>query len=412
MKQSKSIVSADGESYDKIKSKFVGAETPLIKEIEQACKKYEGMSQEQLEKRGFENGQKWEFLDCVKKSILLVHEDYVERKGKIEEERKIFEVSHVKDFLRDITKTKYLIYPFFSEKSINLLWGSPASFKSLFALYMASCLSTGKKFLKKYKTKKTSILYCSGENPSNLEQVRLKAVFKGMEISLRRKNDNLQFHFLPRKHCSTFLNNKFYLYLEEYVEKNKIKFLIFDTFGSFSSGIDDNKSNDILSFFSDYLFPLVDKHDLNILLIHHSQKTGRDFLGSVKIMGEVDNSYELVRDGENLSLLAHKSRDGEHNLTMKIEFENYKNQLKKVRFKHISEFDGKMTPNSKNESKIESAKSLILEHLLGKEMGFNEIMRGVLAKGLKTSTIKRAIGSLYDEKLIKKTSKSGGYVVS
>lgn len=333
------------------------------------------------------------------------------------DERKELRSVFMSDFMKTkVENEKYLLDGFIPEQSIISIWGEPASCKSFLSVYLSCCISTGRKCLG-INSRKSPVLYLSTENPERTERKRFKAVFKGMGISpARRKYPSLSLEYVPRNSIGLINEDHFYEQLKEKIASSKIKLLIIDTLSPMISDADDNKANEIVQIFNERFFPLVDEFKLSILFLLHSQKTGKDFLGSVKLKASVDLSYELQRDKDNiLKLLCHKSREGEHNLEFKITFHKTpKLNLDKVDFTFMSQFEGKQSPKKKsNEKKIDIAKEHILKTLADEELSFKEIVKLGESIGASPKTMKRAINSLYEEEeKIRKNGKDGGYVLA
>lgn len=317
-----------------------------------------------------------------------------------------------------VKKEKPIIEKFLPEGSVISIFGEPASLKSILACYISCCVSTGRRFLSKFKTRKLPTLVLSTENPKKLDAKRFKALFKGMGIiPLRRKPENLMLSVCNRDKISILNDNNYYEALKKLIEEKKIKFLVIDTLSPMISDMDNNSANAIVEVFNERLFPLTDKFGLTILLVLHSQKSGRDFLGSVKFKASVDLFYEALRDEKNpnrLSLLCHKGREGEPNLKLNVDFEKKSNELKKINFGFEEFFMGKQSVNLKdvNPAKVDTCKELIIELLQDKKLQYNEIIKELENKGQTKSTIKRAMNFLYeDNKIGKEKGKQGGYYV-
>lgn len=322
-------------------------------------------------------------------------------------------------FIKDLLgvreeKDNPIIKNFLPEKSMVIIFGEPASCKSLLQNYMVCCVSVGKKFLGQYKTRKLPVLLISSENPQKTDTRRLKAIFKGMRvIPKRRKEENILLHYCGRNSISYISDDEYYEDLKKLIEIKKIKLLAIDTISPLISDSNDNLSADIVNVFNNRLFPLIDKYGLTILIVIHSQKTGKDFLGSVKLKASADAFYELKRNNDVLNLLCHKDREGEHNLELRIGFENNKGVLHTIDFNFINEFGGKKDVNKTDASKLKEAKLSILEILEGKELRYTELLNECINRGNTKRTSVSAISSLYKSKEIAKHSgREGGYYIT
>lgn len=323
----------------------------------------------------------------------------------------------IQDFLKgDIIKENNIIKNFLPEKSILAIWGEPSSCKSFIANYIACCVSTGTNFLSNYKTRKVPVLYLSTENPPLLDKKRMKAIFKGIKINpIKRNFKNLSLEYLPRNDISIFNDEKFFNRLKNRLQQSKIKLLVIDTLSPMILDTDDNKANMVVEIFKSRLFPLVDLFGITILFLIHSQKTGKDYLGSVKLKAMPDIVYELEREDDNkLNLFCHKNREGEYNFEFKISFTNRNDILYKVNLDFIKGYEGKQTTKTKRVEvkKIDRAKDIVLTALGEKSFSYKELIDIIMKDGISKETGNRALNSLYEkEKKIKKPTKKGGYVL-
>lgn len=345
---------------------------------------------------------------------------YEDRERKEEMQTKEDYVIHIQDLLREpIKKANPIIKNLIPEKSIIGIFGEPGSCKSLVADHLGCAVSTGSSFLGEYKVKKQPVLLLPTENHRDLEKIRVRSIFREMKINpTKRKKNKILFSMWERKFISTLNNVVFYSKLEDTISKKKIKLLIIDTISPLISDQDDNRANSVVEIFNERLFPLVDKFGLTIIFLMHSQKSGRDFLGSIKFKASCDVFYEMLRNEkkpEELSLLCHKGRMGETNVKMKISFENRNDLPYRTGFEFIETFSGKQSIKNKdnNPTKIKECQDLILKELDANELQYKGIINVCEETGYSLSTIKRAINLLYeDKKILKKRGKTGGYYVS
>lgn len=334
--------------------------------------------------------------------------------------QKNLQSQRITDFLKEeIPKEHPIIKNILPEKSITIIYGAPASCKSIFTQYMGFCIATQRRFLDVYPTRKQNVLFLSTENPKKTDRKRFNALCKGMGINARRRSfKNFKFRYLNRKSVGYLSDDDYFESLSNEIEKNNIEVLIIDTISPLISNLDDNRASEMVRIFNNNLFSLVDKFNLSIILTMHSQKSEKDFLGSVKIKASADVFYELKRDDDNTDVLflnCHKNRDGEHNLEMSIKFLEKKDTLKNISFEFLKEFKGKQTIRRKEKKKqSEKAEEIVLQVLEENgELQYKNIVLECEKLGEATATIKRAINSLYEtKKILKKHGKRGGYYVS
>lgn len=316
-----------------------------------------------------------------------------------------------------VEKDSYLIENLILENSIITIYGEPASLKSIVANYISCCIATKTKFLGKFKTKKAKVLYLSAENPKNLDLERFKAIFKGMKIiPAKRKKENLLFEYVGRKDIGILNDDSFYTTLNEKISSEGINLLVIDTLSPLIMNLNDNEARAVVEVFHNRLMPLIDKYNIAILLVMHSQKTGKDFLGSVKFKGESDLFFESERkdDGSGVIVLnCMKARRGEFSFEFKVDFINRKGYNPyKIDFTYQNSYYGKQTPHSKGVdfSQIKKAEEIIKQLLLDSELKYSEILSKGTEASISVSSMKRAMNNLYRNHIIKKRmGKNGGY---
>lgn len=317
-----------------------------------------------------------------------------------------------------VEKENPIVKRFFPEKSTILIFSEPGKCKSLFSNYLGCCVATGSKFLGQYPVKKSSVLFLSTENSERLDTKRFRAILKGMHISpLRRKPKNILFSYCSRSQVGLLDNELYFESLKDKIKTNNVKLLIIDTISPMVYQMDDNRANEVVEIFKERLETLVDEFGLTLVFLIHSQKTGKDFLGSIKWKASVDVHYELQQDEDNnnlLSLLCHKHREGEVNLKMQIDFIKKGESLDKISFSFLEEFEGKQSVKNKdnNPAKLEQCKVFIWNLLQEKEPQYNEMMSECIKEGFSSSTSKRAIKFLYESnKITKLKGKDRGYAI-
>lgn len=322
----------------------------------------------------------------------------------------------VKDIFKNQIEEKPIIEKLIEDKSVNLMFGESGSLKSILAMGLTCCVAAGKKFLN-LKTIRTPVLYLSTENPIRIDSKRFRAVFRGLGINAqRRKPENLPLFLCSREGISTLNDPIYYESLKQTIAERRIKLLVIDTIAPLILDVNDNSAQEIVRVFNNCLFPLVDEFGLSILIIHHSQKTGKDFLGSVKIKASCDSFYEIQRDDNVLHILAHKTRnDAEYNIDSNVSFINKKNKLHKISFEFVRDYYGKQSSSNKHNdlNQKEKAVQLILGELNENELRYGEIVSLCTSQGISEPTAKRTISSLYKSlKIKKKPGENGGYCVS
>lgn len=171
--------------------------------------------------------------------------------------------------------------------SVNQFVAPTAGLKSIIASHLALAVSNGKPFLG-FQTKKTVTLYLDKENPRQTIAERIKLMKKGM--GLNRKKFPL-FYLLKQ---GELLDPHFVENLKDYVEKNKVGFIILDTLMRFNSEGDENSAKDINQIYASFI-KIMGETKCSILFLHHTSKDNLRYRGSSDIMGLCDGMFQIVR---------------------------------------------------------------------------------------------------------------------
>ena len=83
----------------------------------------------------------------------------------------------------DIKEPAWQVDKIISENGITMVAGSYKSSKTLFALYVAVCVSTGTPVFGKYNVKKGRVFYIDEENGEIEMKSRLKRIIDGLNVS-------------------------------------------------------------------------------------------------------------------------------------------------------------------------------------------------------------------------------------
>lgn len=292
-------------------------------------------------------------------------------------------------------KTKWIIEGLAEEETIIMSFGQSNSFKSLITLGKAICLAKGSKFLGRYKVVPQKVLYISAENSRIRDIQRAKSIMKGLNL---RKVPNLW--VLPREKCEDVLTDSFKNKLSSFIEKHNITYVIIDTMNPVTPSIDDNKAQDVMKVFNNFLFPFIDKHKLTIEYLFHTDKRGKDFLGSTKWKGNSDNQFCFERDTERLSdfvtISNVKNRAGEQeNIKLKvIGVKNNKGEFVKTVFTFLEQ-KGVGRRTAKKWSQSDKAKYQIKESLKKSKMDYSNLSKEVMKKqNVSLGTFKSALKDL------------------
>lgn len=198
---------------------------------------------------------------------------------------------------------EWLVENILEQGSLNLLFGEPASGKSLFALDWAFCMTAGMDW-HDCRTKQTDVIIIAGEGFAGMKR-RLKA----LEIKYEMKAT-----------ASLFISERPAQLLDELnaqLVADSIKaicpnpgLVIIDTLHRNMDG-DENSSKDIGKFINNldmYMKPL----GAAILVVHHSGHGNKErSRGSSSIRAAMDGEFSATKKDKSIILTCHKAKDFE-----------------------------------------------------------------------------------------------------
>jgi hypothetical protein len=198
---------------------------------------------------------------------------------------------------------EWLVENFLEQGSLNLLFGEPASGKSLFALDWAFCMAANIDW-HDYRTKQTDVVIIAGEGHAGMQR-RLKALEHKYSIPSPEK---LYISQMPAQ----LLDEK-----NAELVANSIKALcsnpglvIIDTLHRNMDG-DENSSQDIGTFINhiDYFLKPM---GAAVLIVHHSGHGNKDrSRGSSSIRAAMDAEFSANKNKDVITLTCHKAKDFE-----------------------------------------------------------------------------------------------------
>lgn len=198
---------------------------------------------------------------------------------------------------------EWLVENILEQGSLNLLFGEPASGKSLFALDWGFCMAADMSW-HSYRTKQTDVIIIAGEGFAGMKR-RLKA----LEIKYNMKAP-----------ASLFISERPAQLQDEEnaaLVADSIKaicpnpgLVIIDTLHRNMDG-DENSSKDIGKFINNldmYMKPL----GAAILVVHHSGHGNKDrSRGSSSIRAAMDGEFSATKTDKTITLTCHKAKDFE-----------------------------------------------------------------------------------------------------
>lgn len=201
-----------------------------------------------------------------------------------------------KDFIKvEFEEPKWVIQDIIPENGLVAIAGSPESYKSFFAVYLAIEVAKGEPVLDKFETIKTPVLIIDQENIQAWLHQRLTGLSRDKDLPVYIfDKDVVPFDLFEEGIFDQIL---------EFIEKNEIGLVIIDTL-RLAHSKEENSSTEMK--------PVIDKlkeiaRRAATVFIHHNRKTdrlsrgtatGEDMMGSILIRGAVDYQLTFTNLGE------------------------------------------------------------------------------------------------------------------
>lgn len=280
---------------------------------------------------------------------------------------------------------KWLVENLVPSNGITCISGKPKAGKSIFTLYLAISIATGKSLLNKYDLETCPVLFISKEDPQRLLKERINA------LSLTKD--------LPLYFCT---DTKLFLDSEEYIEElqriiqeKNIKVLIFDSFRRIFKG--EENSSQVISEVHNQFKTLLKNEELSIIFIHHHGKEGffkRDYgdklRGSSDILAMLDSLLIIDRtDSETIKLTQGALRSDKPIDPIVVKFPDFNSDNPTFEYLGVVQ---------EETEKIEQAKEDILETIEEGSKNQKEIIEILSLKKYKPTTIKNALKELTENK--------------
>lgn len=256
------------------------------------------------------------------------------------DEAEPLELMTISDLRKHKVSKEYLIKGIKYPKQNDMIVAPSRSGKSILSLYQAVCIASGRNYLGKFKTKKSPVLVVLAETHKDwLQEVFLK-IMRGLKL----RSSKIPIHFLTRDKCEDLLNPIFMAKLCKTIKQYNVKVIYFDTINPLTPSLDDNSARDVTRLFNEFLKPVVDLYGCNITYLHHTDKKGSDYLGSMKWFANSDQVFRFDRKelSPQVTIFNEKSRKGESNtLVIEWNFTDKDIKIKLVAEKEPSVFNKK-----------------------------------------------------------------------
>ncbi|MFA5986501.1 MAG: AAA family ATPase [Parcubacteria group bacterium] len=283
-------------------------------------------------------------------------------------------------------------------EAITIISGAPKSYKSFISLYLALCISQGKKAFEQYDCKNNGIIIVDEENHERFIKERVKKL---------GAIENLGISFISQKGFS-LTNDDHIDGLIGICEEREAKVVILDSLVRLHD-LEENSSKDIAKVFAQ--IKRLCENKLTVIILHHERKEGAHnsaapvrMRGSSDISAAVDSHIAIKKDpdDENKIIVEHaQCRCAREEGSFALEIIETEDNM-------WFEFKGKL--DSKKESAYKKAKDAIPVVLQGYAAG---ILRGDLTKEIKTKSnvgmkvVRWAINALIEDGIIEEVQGRG-----
>lgn len=192
---------------------------------------------------------------------------------------------------RHMPAPEYVIDGLIEHGGLSCIIGPPGVGKSSVAIDMACCIATGRAWQGR-RTLKTRVLYLPGEGLSGAIQ-RMNAWLHHNEVDEAALTDGLR---LGNSIIQLGADTEAWSVLAEYIIRQQIGLIIFDTFARMSLGIEENSATEVGRAI--VRFDQVRKlTNAGVLIVHHTAKNNpASARGSSALNGALDSEL-LVSDG-------------------------------------------------------------------------------------------------------------------
>lgn len=302
---------------------------------------------------------------------------------------------------------KWLIQGLIPSKSIVVLGGKRASFKSWAALQMAIAVSSASSALGVFNTEQVPVLYIDEENGIDLIKQRVSMLKKGSNI---QNNLNIAFTSFSNLRLTREEDIR---KLKDFIKTNAIKLIIIDSFKRVFHTYDENKAEEISKIFTDILRPITEEYGVSWLLLHHLKKGFRnqstdemDMLrGSSELVNYVDAVIVFQRKNDSEVILKQPKMRKAVEISSKV----LKFDISDKEGVAIVVFEGELEELSQSDTAIEKCSNAILEWIF--EANMKEFETALVKAKMKElhsfseATVGKALKNLVETKKLDKESR-------
>lgn len=273
---------------------------------------------------------------------------------------------------------------------ITILSGKAGNFKTWVILHIALCVASGKKVFGNFSTTPASILIVDEENQKRTLRKRL---------GMLGYDDSLEIYFWVQSGFKID-NPKQMQALADFVQKKKIKLVIFDSFVRVHSK-EENYAKEVAEIFA--TIKQLTRMGVSVLFTHHhrkqvSQDDSQSLRGSSDILAAVDAQISVQKENKMLKFTQNKLRDAEELKPFMVIVNTTDTSLG-------FEYDGE---NVQTVKKKEKAQNLILENLKNGSKTRVELSTILKNQDIGENKINDALKDLVrEEKIIKTVTQTG-----
>ncbi|MFZ2138851.1 MAG: AAA family ATPase [Xanthobacteraceae bacterium] len=197
---------------------------------------------------------------------------------------------------------RWLVTGLWSEQAVGIVGGEPKCCKSFLALDLAVAVAAGVPCLRRFTVPRAGrVLLFAAEDALHIVRRRLEGISAAAGVALA--NLDIQVITAPTVRLDLDADRR---NLAETVARLQPRLLILDPFVRLHR-IDENASGEVAPLLA-YLRELQRRHDVAVLVVHHSKKggggvrAGQALRGSSEFHAWGDSNLYLRRDGDDLSL--------------------------------------------------------------------------------------------------------------
>lgn len=315
------------------------------------------------------------------------------------------------DLVNKCSDIDFIIEPIFARRFVSLIFGEAGVGKTWLVLDLALCIANGYDVWGKHSVTPKKVLFLEGDAPDQLIKNRLNVLDK-KSINPR----NLIFanrHNYERNDIDLSISTKNgKRHLELLIEQHRADFVIIDTLISFFEG-DESNVSDVRPVIS-YLRMLAEKYNCHILVCHHSRKR----ISNEK-RTKLDQSDMIGSSGLNrlacCVLAVYKAHDDNNEPkedTAIVEcVKNWFETPKKFEFMILGDDNGRIKLEYNHDvfetdSKRDFVKRFVTQQLQDNPQSEIKVQHLIDSTGVSRDTVKRALYSLEEDKIIRGTGET------